>query len=490
MKENDENEQNNDDEKNNEDEKNKALLPKSKNKPKVFKTTYPLGYQDKRIIKPFKHKKHHSSRSSKSSGSSESIEEEINENYEEDDDSDKIGSSPSSEDSNNKDLLNIGILPEDDAKFNINDDSSSEIIFEEEIISEEIIAQIYKKEKEKGEIEFLFNNNVISPISERIIIKHDTNNLKKKDEYENKTKKERIFKKKGNLLYKYFSHKYLVGKLRIITIIFLCINILFIISTGILYICVKEQKTIFCFEFLEKTPENNSFFLSDLNSYSVVNILLIICFISTIITLIKNQYLQLKQFFKVMSLYFPITLILNIPIYIIGIIHKKYDNRNNPKIFIPIVFVILTFFGIVLMGKALIRAKRHKFKSISSLINISILTSFMTAYECYCFISSICFLLRSYYITMGKTEINEMALTEIILGLLFFLIGFTNITALKDIFFSIIVVIFELGFLWVRKNYSVSLACFNILAMILSFSSVIITVMKYKKKVFNLSHID
>jgi hypothetical protein len=91
---------------------------------------------------------------------------------------------------------------------------------------------------------------------------------------------------------------------------------------------------------------------------------------------------------------------------------------------------------------------------------------------------------------MGKTEINEMALTEIILGLLFFLIGFTNITALKDIFFSIIVVIFELGFLWVRKNYSVSLACFNILAMILSFSSVIITVMKYKKKVFNLSHID
>ena len=191
-----------------------------------------------------------------------------------------------------------------------------------------------------------------------------------------------------------------------------------------------------------------------------------------------------------MSFYFPLTLLLNMPIYIIGIFHNRYDNEEDPKIWTFIFFILLTLIGSYFMINILINVKRHKYKSISSLINISILSSFLAAFECYSSIYCSCLLIRSYFIKTDKKNAEKMALPEIIAGILFFSIGFFIIIAFKDIYFSFIVVIIELGILFIRKYYSIVLECFNIMATFLSFVSIIITIFKYKKRVFGLSHID
>ena len=290
--------------------------------------------------------------------------------------------------------------------------------------------------------------------------------------------------------------------------------ILYIIISSIAifaYIYNKDKKTIFCFEFLDysnkkgnkennqdnddnnkniEDKENEKFFLSDKNSFFLINTLLLITFLSVMYSLIKNEYLQLKQFFKEMSLFFPLTLILNMPIYIIGIIQNKYDDINDPKIWTPIFFSILTFLGVVFMSIVLVNAKKHKFKSISSLINISVLCSFLTAFECYCFIYCFCFLLRSCFIKIGKRNVDNMSVPEIIAGIIYFAIGFFNITALRDIYFSFIVVIVEIGLLYIRKNYSIGVVCFNLITTFFTFASIVIAIFKYKKKVFGLTHVD
>ena len=204
----------------------------------------------------------------------------------------------------------------------------------------------------------------------------------------------------------------------------------------------------------------------------------------------KNEYLQLKHFFKGMSFYFPLTLILNMPIFIIGIIQDKYNDVNDPKIWTPIFFSVLTFLGMVLMSIVLISIKKHKYKSISSLININVLCSFLTAFECYSFIYCICFLLRSIFIKNEYISLDYMSIPEIIAGIVYFAIGFFITITLKNIYFSFIVVIVEIGLLYVKKKYSMAVVFLNVITTFFTFSSIIFTIFKYKKKVFGLTHVD
>jgi hypothetical protein len=496
------------------------LIVKDNNKPEENGKIFPLGYTDKREVKK-KKRKHKKSRNSSKSGSSESIEEK-NEELE-DDNNKNINDKNENENEENK---NDDFFTDNNLKkYVLNEDDSDSEIVEEEIISEEILAQIYKN-VENNEENINTNNIVISPItpiSETIIKKEEEEDnkievdIKEEEGKEQKKKKnEKIVKKRENLLFKYFNHKSLIGKLRIITLVVLIIYILLNITSIIAYIYKKEKKTIFCFEFLDysnnnktKTEEkenrednninnnnnnennnNERFFLSGLNSFILVNSLLLFVFISILSTLIKNEYLQLKQFFKGMSLYFPFTLVLNMPIFIIGIIQDKYNDEKDPKIWTPIFFSILTFLGTILMGFVLIRKKQHKYKSISSLINISVLCSFLTAFECYSFIYCICFLIRSYFIKSGNSNVELMSVPEIVAGVAYFAIGFFITTALKDIYFSFIVVIIEIGLLYVKKKYSNAVAFLNIITTFFTFASMIVTIFKYKKKVFGLTHVD
>ena len=459
------------------------LMTKIEDNNKKKGNIFPLGYRDKRdSLKKHRRKSKKSSSSSKS-GSSESIEEK-NEDLE-DDDLGKNNSDPGK----NNDIL-IG-----DKNFNLfpNDDSDSEIV-EEEIITEETIAKIYADKTdqfilEKNKIDI---NTDISPISETLIVKTNNTAENNNKSYSDdniivKEKTRRIFKYKDNILFKYFNHKSLIAKMRIITLIILLIYIFLVILSIFSYTFQKDKLNIFCFEFIENGDTQNpkyrhKLFLSDRNSFFSVQILCSIPFISVVVALIKNNYLQLKQFFKITSFYFPLTLVLNIPIFILGIIKDEYENSDGSiGIVLPIIFTFLTLIGFLCMTFILLSAKNHKYKSVPSLINISILCSFLSSFELYSFLYNVCLLIRAIY---GK----EMYIPEIIMGIIFFLFGMFIMISFKDIFYVLVVCTIELGLLYIKKNIAVTIV--NLSTTFFSFGSIIIHNLLYKKKIFGLSHMD
>ena len=454
------------------------LMTKNEDTHKKTGKIFPLGYTDKRDVKKRKKRKAKKSISSYSSGSSESIEEK---NEDEDEENLKI--------KNNSDPVKKSELLIDDDNFKLfppNEDSDSEIV-EEEIISEEIIAKIYANKTDEN-----FGPKDITPISETLIVnKNKTKEEENKKNSENKIikeKKRKIYKHKDNILFKYFNHKSLISKLRIITLIILIIYILLLLLNIFLYAFSDTKLTIFCFEFVPSgeiiNPDiyNHKLFLSDRISFIIIQILCLIPFISIIILLLKNEYLPLKQFFKATSFLFPLTLALNIPIIIISIIRDKYENDDaSINIILPIIFTILTLTGFLLMTFILLGAKNVKYKSIPSLINISVLSSFLSAFQCYCFLFSVCLVIRAIYN-------KEMFIPEIVMGIIYFLFGIFIIISFRDVFYLTIVTIIELGLLFIKKNMVVSIV--NLSTTFLSFSAIIINIFKYKKKVFGLVTFD
>ena len=453
------------------------LIVKKEDKEEQKGKIFPLGYTDKRAIKKRKHRKsHHSSKS----GSSESIEEK-NEELE-DEDNNKNNNDPEKK---NELLINDENLQ----LFPINDSDSDSEIIEEEIITEETIAKIYA---DKTDQIFLEENKIdlnrdISPLSETVIVKKNNQDMEDNTSNSNdkiiiKEKKRQILKYKDNLLFKYFNHKSLIAKMRIITLIILIVYITLIIISIFFYGLKKNKLTIFCFEFIENDKKYNKekysrkLFLSDRNSIITVQALCGIPFLSIIISLIKNEYLPLKQFFKETSFYFPLTMVINIPIFIIGLIKDEYENSDGSVgIALPIIFTLLTLIGFLSMTFILLTARERKYKSISNLINISILCSFFSSFECYSFLYSVCLLIRAIYD-------KPMYIPEIIMGIIYFLFGIFIIVSFKDIFYVFILVIINLGLLYIKKNIAVTII--NLTLTFFGFAAIIINIFKYKKKVF------
>ena len=453
------------------------LIVKKEDKEEQKGKIFPLGYTDKRAIKKRKHRKSHNS---SKSGSSESIEEK-NEELE-DEDNNKNNSDPEKK---NELLINDENLQ----LFPINDSDSDSEIIEEEIITEETIAKIYA---DKTDQIFLEENKIdlnrdISPLSETVIVKKNNQDMEDNTSNSNdkiiiKEKKRRILKYKDNLLFKYFNHKSLIAKMRIITLIILIVYITLIIISIFFYGLKKNKLTIFCFEFIENDKKYNKekyahkLFLSDRNSIITVQALCGIPFLSIIISLIKNEYLPLKQFFKETSFYFPLTMVINIPIFIIGLIKDEYENSDGSVgIVLPIIFTLLTLIGFLSMTFILLTARERKYKSISNLINISILCSFFSSFECYSFLYSVCLLIRAIYD-------KPMYIPEIIMGIIYFLFGIFIIVSFKDIFYVFILVIINLGLLYIKKNIAVTII--NLTLTFFGFAAIIINIFKYKKKVF------
>ena len=475
-----------------EDENYKYLMLK-KGDPIKSGQVFPLGYTDKRDKKKKKKRRSKKSLNSSKSGSSESI-EEINEEFE-DENYDYINKNNSDPGKSGTDMI---INDENFKLFPKEEDSDSEIV-EEEIITEELIAKIYgdKNEemlREKNNMELNINTD-ITPISETLITKENKNtddiNYEEKIIKKEKKKKVLRLKFKENILFKYFNHKSLIAKMRVITLFILLFYIILMLINIFSYGFKKNKLNISCFEFIpsELTEKNstsifyqNKLFLSDRISLLFVQFLLIIPFTSIILSLIKNEYLPLKQFFKETSFYFPLSLALNIPIIIIGILKDKYENDDGSlSILFPIIFTLLTIIGFLCMGFILISSKNKKYKSITNLINISILCSFLTAFQLYCVLYSICLIIKS--MNSQKTFIAEIVMSSI-----YFLFGIFMIISFKDIFFVLIVVIIELGLLYIKRNIAVTIL--NLSTTVFSFISIIINILKYKKKVFGLTHME
>ena len=204
--------------------------------------------------------------------------------------------------------------------------------------------------------------------------------------------------------------------------------------------------------------------------------------------LIKGKKSDINSFFKDMSIFFVCTLIFNIPIFIMGMLSKKFYG-NHLK---PIAYLCLTFCALLCMIKIFIIAKRHKYKNITNLINVSILTSFMTAYQCYCFIFCLCYSSMNFFkpeMMRNKIDkVKEYPEVEIIASSIYFAIGIIIMTVFKDIFFVIAMVIIENGLLYTTKisKHLLTITLVNIGFLSLNFASIIIIIFAYNKKVFRL----
>ena len=160
--------------------------------------------------------------------------------------------------------------------------------------------------------------------------------------------------------------------------------------------------------------------------------------------LIKGSQSQIKEFFKDMSIFLILGLLFNIPIFFFGM----YTDSFYDDILQPILYLVLVCLGLICMMKIFISAKRHKYKNVSSLINVSILSSFLAAFQFYCLL--FCFV----YLIMNSIEDREKyPLIEIIAGLLYFVIGIVIMTFFRDIFFVIAMVIIENGLLYSKRNH-------------------------------------
>jgi hypothetical protein len=75
-----------------------------------------------------------------------------------------------------------------------------------------------------------------------------------------------------------------------------------------------------------------------------------------------------------------------------------------------------------------------------------------------------------------------MYIPEIIMGIIYFLFGIFIIVSFKDIFYVFILVIINLGLLYIKKNIAVTII--NLTLTFFGFAAIIINIFKYKKKVF------
>lgn len=296
-------------------------------------------------------------------------------------------------------------------------------------------------------------------------------------------------KSKNNFKYHVKINKEVLKYTTLITIIIYII--LTIISCIVFHMRREENPFLFCFKFLDRVPQQYLdkaskeiiYFLTDLNSFYIIHLVLFTIFISVCYLLIKGNESDIDYFFKDMSIFFFSTLIFNIPILFSGMFTNFFYGNHLQ----PISYLILTLLGFLCMVKIFIVAKRHKYKKISSLINISILSSFMTAYQCYCFIFCVAYSYMNFF-KPTKDNGKEYPEVEIIAGCIYFAIGIMVMTVFKDIFFIIAMINIEIGLLYTKKSnkFSIIITIFNISIVSLNFASIIIIIFAYNKKIFRL----
>ena len=320
--------------------------------------------------------------------------------------------------------------------------------------------------------------------------KKNENNENDEDLNSDKPNKKNNNKTKNNFKYHININKNFLKYFTLVTII---LYIIIVIASSIIFHQRRDTNPfLFCFEFLDRIPAQNQeltkkdiiYFLTDLNSFYIIHIIFLILFISVCYMLIKGRQSQIDNFFKDMSIFFVSTLIFNIPILFSGMFTSTFYGNHLQ----PVSYLILTFLGFLCMIKIYIVAKRHKYKKISGLVNISILSSIMTAYQCYCFLFNISYFYMNFFKPKLGGKHKEYPEVEIVAGCVYFAIGIIVMTVFKDIFFVIAMVIIETGLLYSKRQnpYLLTTALVNISIVSLNFASVIIIIFAYNKKVFKL----
>ena len=262
-------------------------------------------------------------------------------------------------------------------------------------------------------------------------------------------------------------------------------------AAGVTFFIKNRDKRpfLFCFNFFprkdnEKVSGNirkyeSIIFSTDLNSFCIIHVILLFLLIMLLITILRKKENDSKNFFKNFSLFFPFTLLFNIPIFIMGILASNEKEEEKEKIYYSIIHNIFTLLSTICIMKAYIESKRHKIKNIMRVINQGFLFGLLSAYELYSLFYNICYLS-----TFGFEKVTNTF--EIIPGTVYFIFSILILILYNDIFFPATALLIQIGLLYVKKKNSQPIVIFNICVVFFSFISLILSIMKHKKKVFNI----
>lgn len=394
-----------------------------------------------------------------------------------------------------------------------NEEEKEELIdnkkIEEENKNEQSPKKEEKKEMDEQYINLEVNNNSYNNLIDKLLPSDDSNrsfeNIIEDDIKRNDTS-EFMFKKKkiedDNDEYKYEDDdNYIIKKtsktkfvihyklnrnfLRYSTLVTIIIYIIITIISCIFFHKRRDKYPfLFCFKFIERVPEQELiYFLTDINSFYILHLVLLAIFISICYLLIKGTKSEIDYFFKNVSIYFTLTLIFNIPILINGMITENFYGSHLQTGF----YLGLSLLSFLCMTKIYFVTKSHEYKNKTTLTNISILTSVMSAYQCYCFLFNVNYFIMNFY----KPKINdseEYPGIEIAFNSIYSVIGIIVIIVYHDIFFCIVMLNMEIGLLYIKRksSYILEITIVNVAIISLNYASIISVIFRFNKKVFML----
>ena len=274
--------------------------------------------------------------------------------------------------------------------------------------------------------------------------------------------------------------------LRVITIISIGLYMIVGIIGVIFFAKNREERPfLFCFNFISRDPHNDYgnnmeiyeriIFSSDLNSFCIIHFVLLFLLIFLLITLIFNKDNNGKSFLKDFSIFFPLTLLFNIPIFIMGI----FSSKNGDEFWNSILYIFFTLLSALCMLKIYIGTKQNKYKNLIRVVNQGFLSGLLSAFELYTLIYNIC------YLSTWWSESNVVKM-EIIPGVIYFLISLLTIILYNDLFFPSTALIIQIGLLYIKKANSFSVVIFNVVVIFFSYISIISMILKQNKNVFNI----
>ena len=401
-------------------------------------------------------------------------------------------------------------------------EEEKEDLIDNKIIEEENKNEQMTKKKEKKEIDEHYinlevnNNNDYNNLIDKLLPSEDSNksfeniiedDIKRNDTAEFMFKKKRLeddndeykYEDDDNYILKKSSKTKLVihyklnrNFLRYSTLVTMIIYIIItIVSCIFFHIRRDKYPFLFCFKFIDRIPEQKQdraqteliYFLTDVNSFYILHFFLLVIFISICRLLIKGTKTEINYFFKNISIYFTLTLIFNIPIFINGMLTKSFYGSHLQSSF----YLGLSLLSFLCMGKIYLVTKSHEYRNKTSLTNISILSSVMTAYQWYCFLFNVNFFILNFY----KPQIyenKEYPGIEIAFNSIYLVIGIIVIIVYHDIFFCIVMLNMEIGLLYIKRksNHVLAITIVNVAIISLNYASIISVIFRFNKKVFKL----
>lgn len=261
-----------------------------------------------------------------------------------------------------------------------------------------------------------------------------------------------------------------INGFRILSLLFSFVFISCAISSITLFYLNQQKQSNLLLNILFK--EQYSPFQTHKYVFTSYLILLLIMIISFIFALVKNDYNFKGPFREDLALFFPFILLFLSSSLIIGTVLTKTLITN----IIQASLYSLSFIMLIFVYK---KCKLRKNQKLIALINEGFLISVITCFVSYLILYSVCD-----FITMNETSIEYKKNTDIIFNSCYACIGLVLLTTYKDIIFPICLLIIEAGLLADEKNFAHKENLCVVIIIGFMLISIILTVVKFKKKVF------